>query len=196
MNVEYAKAKGRGLVLYKTLAGLAGLAVLVVSGIAPSMPVNAATPLNTSVLPLSLAMDAATETIHACEAKGFRVAVAIVDADGVIKLQLRGDGSPIHSQGFSFRKAYTVMSMGPMMGADTNGALIKLISGFAPGLPAVATSGTPNLLFLPGSVLVKQNGQAIAAIGVSGAPKSVDDEVCAQAGLDKIRNHLTDTSLN
>ncbi|WCM18539.1 heme-binding protein [Paraburkholderia bryophila] len=193
MNVEYAKAEGRGLVLYKTLAGLA---VLVASGIALSMPVNAATPLNTSVLPLSLAMDAATETIHACEAKGFRVAVAIVDADGVIKLQVRGDGSPIHSQGFSFRKAYTVMSMGPMMGADTNGTLIKLISGFAPALPAIATSGTPNLLFLPGSVLVKQNGQAIAAIGVSGAPKSADDEVCAQAGLDKIRSHLTDASPN
>nr|WKF56564.1 hypothetical protein HUO10_001023 [Paraburkholderia busanensis] len=135
-------------------------------------------------------MEAADETIHACEAKGFRVAVAIVDADGVIKLQIRGDGSPIHSQAFSFRKAYTVMSMGPMMGADTNSALIKLITGFAPGLPAIASSGTSSLLFLPGSVLVKQNGQPIAAIGVSGAPRSADDELCAQAGLDRIKDRV------
>lgn len=150
----------------------------------------------TGALPLSLAMDAATETIRVCEARGFKVAVAIVDPDGVIKVQVRGDGSPIHSQGFSFRKAYTVMSMGPMIGADTNSVLINKITGFSPGLPATASSGTSNLLFLPGSVLVKQNGQAIAAIGVSGAPKSVDDEACAQAGADKIKSRLADLNHN
>jgi uncharacterized protein GlcG (DUF336 family) len=154
------------------------------------------TPSTMDTLPLSLAMDATTETIQVCAAKGFKVAVAVVDPDGIVKVQARGDGSPIHSQEFSFRKAYTIMSMGPMLGEDTNSALINKITGFSPGLPATASSGTSNLLFLPGSVLVKQNGRAIAAIGVSGAPKSADDEVCAQAGADRIKTRLLDTTDN
>jgi uncharacterized protein GlcG (DUF336 family) len=163
---------------------------------AASMSANGEMPSTTGTLPLSLAMAAASETVRVCEAKGFKVAVAVVDPDGVIKVQVRGDGSPIHSQAFSFRKAYTIMSMGPMLGADTNSALIKLITGFAPGLPATASSGPSDLLFLPGSVLLKQDGQAIAAIGVSGAPKSADDEVCAQAGADSIKPRLADGSQN
>lgn len=122
-----------------------------------SISANGQTLSTTGVLPLSLAMDAAAETIRVCEAKGFKVAVAIVDPDGVIKLQVRGDGSPIHSQEFSFRKAYTIMSMGPMIGADTNAALINRITGFSPGLPATASSGTSKLLFLPGSVLDRKS---------------------------------------
>ncbi|MFM0159599.1 MULTISPECIES: GlcG/HbpS family heme-binding protein [Paraburkholderia] len=191
MTIECDSAMRRSL-LVKIVARL----VLCGSGVVLSMSASGQIPSTTGALPLSLAMDAATETIRVCEAKGFRVNVAIVDPDGVIKLQARGDGSPIHSQGFSFRKAYTIMSMGPMIGADTNSALIKMITGFSPGLPATASSGTSNLLFLPGSVLVKQNGQAIAAIGVSGAPKSADDEVCAQAGVDKIKSRLIDTTQN
>ncbi|MFM0206130.1 heme-binding protein [Paraburkholderia sediminicola] len=191
MTIEHDGATRRSL-QYKIVASL----VLFGSGVVLSMSASGQIPLTAGALPLSLAMDAATETIRVCEAKGFRVAVAIVDPDGVIKLQARGDGSPIHSQGFSFRKAYTIMSMGPMIGADTNSALIKTISGFSSGLPATASSGTSNLLFLPGSVLVKQNGQAIASIGVSGAPKSADDEVCAQAGVDKIKSRLVDSTQN
>ena len=186
MKIECDSAMRRSL-LVKIVTRL----VLCGSGVVLSMSASGQIPSTTGTL-----MDAATETIRVCEAKGFRVNVAIVDPDGVIKLQARGDGSPIHSQGFSFRKAYTIMSMGPMIGADTNSALIKMITGFSPGLPATASSGTSNLLFLPGSVLVKQNGQAIAAIGVSGAPKSADDEVCAQAGVDKIKSRLIDTTQN
>jgi uncharacterized protein GlcG (DUF336 family) len=185
MKIDHDSATRCGL-LYKMVAGL----TLFGAGVVLSISASGQTSSPTGALPLSLAMDAATETIRVCEARGFKVAVAIVDPDGVIKIQARGDGSPIHSQGFSFRKAYTIMSMGPMIGADTNSALIKMITGFSPSLPATASSGTSSLLFLPGSVLVKQNGQAIAAIGVSGAPKSIDDEACAQAGADKIKSRL------
>lgn len=182
--------------LLNTVVTLATKLALLGTCAALSISASGQIPSAGGALPLSLAMDAATETIQVCEARGFKVAVAIVDPDGVIKVQARGDGSPIHSQGFSFRKAYTIMSMGPMIGADTNSALINKITGFSPGLPATASSGASGLLFLPGSVLVKQNGQAIAAIGVSGAPKSLDDEACAQAGADKIKTRLADVSPN
>jgi uncharacterized protein GlcG (DUF336 family) len=140
-------------------------------------------------LPLALATDAATETISACAAKGYRVAVAIVDLDGVVKLEARGDGSPIHSQRFSFRKAYTIVSMGPMFGVDTGGALVAHLRDFASGLANVQ-SGATDLLFLPGSTLIKSGGVTIGAIGVSGAPLSSEDEACAQAGLAKIQSRL------
>ena len=157
-----------------TLVSLAAATTLSASA-SPQPPVGA--------LPVALALEAATETLRVCEARGLRVAVAVVDPDGVIKVQARGDGSPIHSQDFSWRKAYTVMSMGPMQGVDTSGALVGKVA-------AAATEGTSKLLMLPGAVLVKQNGQAIGAIGVSGAPRSLDDESCAQAGAEKIRASL------
>jgi uncharacterized protein GlcG (DUF336 family) len=140
-------------------------------------------------LSLSLATDAATETINVCAAKGYKVAVAIVDLDGVVKLEARGDGSPIHSQRFSFRKAYTIVSMGPMFSVDTGGALVARLRDFPAGLVNVQ-SGATDLLFLAGSTLIKSSGVTIGAIGVSGAPLSSEDEACAQAGLAKIRSRL------
>jgi uncharacterized protein GlcG (DUF336 family) len=140
-------------------------------------------------LSLSLATDAAMETINVCAAKGYRVAVAIVDLDGIVKLEARGDGSPIHSQRFSFRKAYTIVSMGPVFGVDTGGALVAKLRDFPSGLANVQ-SGATDLLFLPGSALIKTGGVTIGAIGVSGAPLSSEDETCAQAGLAKIRSRL------
>jgi len=140
-------------------------------------------------LEFSLATDAVTESINVCAAKGYRVAVAIVDPDGVAKLEARGDGSPIHSQRFSFRKAYTIVSMGPMFGVDTGGALVAKLRDFPSGLSNVQ-SGATDLLFLAGSALIKSRGVTIGAIGVSGAPFSSEDEACAQAGLAKIRSRL------
>jgi uncharacterized protein GlcG (DUF336 family) len=140
-------------------------------------------------LSLALASDALTETIDACSAKGYKVAVTIVDTDGIVKLEARGDGSPIHSQRFSFRKAYTIVSMGPMFGVDTGGALVAHLRDFPSGLANVQ-AGATDLLFIPGSALIKSAGATIGAIGVSGAPQSTEDEACALAGLAKIRSGL------
>jgi uncharacterized protein GlcG (DUF336 family) len=129
------------------------------------------------------------ETIATCEAKGYKVAVSIVDSDGVIKVQARGDASPIHSQQFSFRKAYTIVSMGPMFGVESSSALIRTISASVQGLARVESGGAP-LLFLPGAVLIKAGKAPIGAIGVSGAPSSIEDEVCAQSGVAKIKGGL------
>ena len=140
-------------------------------------------------LTLPLALEALGETIAVCTAKGYKVAVAIVDLDGVVKLEARGDGSPIHSQRFSFRKAYTIVSMGPMFGADTGSALVAQWRDSPNGL-ANAQAGSTDLLFLAGSTLIKSGGVPIGAIGVSGAPLSTEDESCALAGLAKIQARL------
>jgi uncharacterized protein GlcG (DUF336 family) len=149
-------------------------------------PTQAAEPVPLS---LPLAIDALSETVAACAAKGYRVAVAIVDLDGVVKLEARGDGSPIHSQRFSFRKAYTIASMGAMFGVETGSALVAHLRDFPGGLANVQ-SGSTDLLFLAGSVVIKSGGVPIGAIGVSGAPLSSEDEACALAGLAKIQPRL------
>jgi uncharacterized protein GlcG (DUF336 family) len=63
-------------------------------------------------LPLSLAIEAATEAIRSCEARGYAVSASVVDPSGVMKLQAKGDHSTIHTQDTSFRKADTVVSVG------------------------------------------------------------------------------------
>ena len=56
-------------------------------------------------LPLSLAVEAATEAIRSCEAHGYAVSASVVDTSGVAKVQLKGDHSTVHTQDTSFRKA-------------------------------------------------------------------------------------------
>lgn len=162
------------------------LPIVAAMGIALALPAHAGTAVP---LPLSLSMEAANEAVGACAAKGYKVAVAIADLDGVIKVEARGDGSPIHSQRFSFRKAFTAVSMGPMFGVNSTSALIKTISQFPQGLSNVQ-AGSTDLLFLPGAVLLKSGKDPVGAIGVSGAPSSLEDEACAQAAAGKIQERL------
>jgi uncharacterized protein GlcG (DUF336 family) len=67
-------------------------------------------------LPLNLANEAAIEAVRICEASGYAVSVAVVDASGLVKVQLKGDHSTVHTKDTSFRKAYTLATMGPILG--------------------------------------------------------------------------------
>jgi len=163
-----------------------GLAVPLLFSTAPLAHAGTAPPS----LTLQQSITVANEAIRACGEKGYKVVVTVVDPDGVIKLQARGDGGPVHSLRFSFRKAYTTVSMAPMFGVDTSSGVIGFITSKNPvGLSNIA-AGSPDLLFLPGGVLIMAQGQPAGAIGVSGAPLSAEDEVCAQAGLAKIQSEL------
>jgi uncharacterized protein GlcG (DUF336 family) len=73
-------------------------------------------------LPLDLAIEAATAAIDVCKAKGYPVSAFVVDTSGVIKVHLKGDHSTIHTKDPAFRKAYTVVTMGPIFGFDRTSA--------------------------------------------------------------------------
>ena len=139
------------------------------------------------VLPLGLAVEAATEAVNACERAGHRVSVAVVDASGVVKLFAKGDKSTIHTKDSSFRKAYTVVTMAPIFKFDTTGQFVEKLAK-NPATPALAS--IPDIIILPGGVAVRAQGEIVAAIGVGGAPGGDKDEVCAQAGLAKIIDRL------
>jgi uncharacterized protein GlcG (DUF336 family) len=138
-------------------------------------------------LNLSLAMEAAAESVRVCTAQGWPVSVSIVDAAGNLKLQAKGDYSTIHTKESSFRKAYTVVTLGPIFGFQTTSQFVERLKN-NPSAPALVSLS--NVLPLAGAVAVSIHGEIVAAIGVGGAPGGDKDEACAAAGLAKISDRL------
>jgi len=135
------------------------------------------------VLPLSLATEAAQAALAACEKEGYRVSVAVADRSGLMRILVRGDQAGPHTLDSSSRKAYTSASLG-----RPTGELAKMIAGN----PAVEGLRNMNekILILAGGLPIKAGEEIIGGIGVGGAPGGDKDQVCAQAGLDKIKNRL------
>jgi uncharacterized protein GlcG (DUF336 family) len=136
-------------------------------------------------LPLALALEAATTAIDACKANGWPVTATVVDTDGVVKVHLRGDHATIHTKDSAFRKAYTVVTMGPIFGFDRTSAYAETVSKNPAGASSALFS-LPNIIALPGGVAIKRGNEIVAGLGVGGSPGGDRDEACAQAGVDKI----------
>jgi uncharacterized protein GlcG (DUF336 family) len=138
-------------------------------------------------LPLTLALDAATEAVRVCAEHGYRVTATVVDMDGVPQVAIRGDGATIHTAESSFEKAYAVVTLGPIFDFDTSGQFFELTktSPYAPRL-----STMHNVMALPGAVAFKSKKAIVGALGVGGAPGGDKDEMCAQAGVAKVAGQL------
>jgi uncharacterized protein GlcG (DUF336 family) len=139
-------------------------------------------------LPLSLAVEAATEAIRSCEGQGYAVSASVVDTSGVVKVQFKGDHSTVHTQDTSFRKAYTLVTFGPIFNLDKTSQLAELAKN--PAGPGAALTSIPNVLALPGGAAIKRNNEIVAALGVGGAPGGAKDEACAEAGVAKIHDRV------
>ena len=143
---------------------------------------------NGYALPLSLAMEAAAEAVRACESNGYAVSAAVVDVSGVVKIQAKGDHSTIHTRDSSFRKAYTVVTLGPIFHFDASSTFAELAAKNPAG-PAILS--LPDILPLAGGVAIKVGDEIVAALGVGGAPGGDKDEACARAGVAKIQERVT-----
>ena len=112
----------------------------------------------------------------------------IESTSGVVKVQLKGDHSTVHTQDTSFRKAYTLVTFGPIFNLDTNSQIAELAKN--PAGPGPALTSIPNILALAGGVAIKRNNEIVAALGVGGAPGGAKDEACAEAGVAKIHDRV------
>jgi uncharacterized protein GlcG (DUF336 family) len=139
------------------------------------------------VVPLSLALEAASESVRVCALHGYFVTATVVDMDGIPQVAIRGDGATIHTSESSYDKAYTVVTLGPIFHFDTSGEFSNLTKT-SPYAPRLATMR--NVMALPGAVAFKSKNAIVAALGVGGAPGGDKDEVCAQAGVAKIADRL------
>ena len=143
--------------------------------------------LSVKDLPMALAMEAAAEAVAACEKNNYRVTVTVLDRAGQTRVVLKGDKATPHTLDSSRGKAYTVITLGPIFKMDTSGEIATRVreNPAAAGLSAI-----PGLAFLTGGVAIKSADEIIAALGVGGAPGGNLDEVCAKAGIDKIKDRL------
>jgi uncharacterized protein GlcG (DUF336 family) len=138
-------------------------------------------------LPLALALKAAAKAIATCASTGYPVSAVVVDTSGVIKLEAKGDHSTIATTTSAFRKAYTVVTFGPIFKFEAS-SVFAALAAKNPAGPALGT--LPDIALLPGAVAIKVGDEIVAALGVGGSPGGDKDEACAQAGVTSIKDDL------
>jgi uncharacterized protein GlcG (DUF336 family) len=166
-----------------TAAALCATGILLGS----SLPIFAQDVLTTHRLSAALAGEAVAEAVAACAKQGYKVTATIVDTDGVPQAMLRGDGASMTTLGAARDKAYTALMLGAARDEDTSGAIAQRM-GATPSAGGLAK--LPHIVLLQGAIRIKVGSEAIAAIGVGGAPGGDLDEACARAGVDKISGRL------
>jgi uncharacterized protein GlcG (DUF336 family) len=164
-----------------------GILAFLAAGMVLPTPATAQVAQSGYTLPLKLAIEAAAEAVRFCEASGYNITATVVDASGVVKLQAKGDHSTIHTKDSSFRKAYTIVTMGPIFKLDTTGSFAELVAK-SPSGPALRS--LPDILPLAGGVAIKRGEEIVGALGVGGAPGGEKDEACAEAGVAMIRDQV------
>jgi uncharacterized protein GlcG (DUF336 family) len=136
MNINGYIAVQEIHVMTKTFPAMITLAAIV-SATTANAPADAQVARSGYSLPLNLAMEAAAEAVRTCEASGYNVTATVVDSSGVVKLLAKGDHSTIHTKASSFRKAYTVVTMGPIFKFDATSRFDEIVAalgvGGAPG---------------------------------------------------------------
>jgi uncharacterized protein GlcG (DUF336 family) len=130
-------------------------------------------------LSMDIAMKMAKAGIDACRKQGLNVAVTVVDRGGHPQVVLRDTLSMDLTLTISRQKAYTAMSF--------NSATSQLEGRF-PG--AYSVPKIDGLIIAAGGLPITGGGSIIGGIGVSGAPSGVQDEKCAQAGIDAVKFEL------
>jgi uncharacterized protein GlcG (DUF336 family) len=133
---------------------------------------------------LALAIEAARAAVDSCAAAGYRIGVTVVDSVGEARAMLTADGADGSHVFVAMRKALTAVTF-RMPSSKANEQV--------PKDKALLARVTPNMFVEGGAVPIMVGAQLIGAIGASGAGGTVigqQDEICAMAGLNKIRHKL------
>jgi uncharacterized protein GlcG (DUF336 family) len=169
--------------------GLKGvtLALAFVAGAVPTGVLSQGM-VNRPQLSAALANELVGNTVAICAKQGYKVWAVVVNLDGVRQALLRGDGAPMHSQDNAYYKAYSAASIT----LGRNEGSTKEVADRMAKAPASTVPFTqlPNVTYGQGGVTIKAGGQAIGAIGVSGAPGGQFDEACAREALAKIQDRI------
>ena len=159
--------------IIKYLAGAAVAALL-------ATPANAQGVLTQKNVSLELARTIADAALAKCRTMGFKIAVSVVDRDGLPVLMMYEEGAGLNTREGSDRKAYTAA------------AFHAPSADFAKRMhDRPETAGSiqyTRVLALGGGLPIKVGNDTIGAVGVSGTPGQ--DDVCSQAGIDKVADQL------
>jgi uncharacterized protein GlcG (DUF336 family) len=128
------------------------------------------------------ALRAAQAALAKCRGDGFQVTVAVVDRAGVTQVVLRDRFAGPHTVRMAVDKAWTAVSF------RTGTSEIARATG--PGSPQSGIRHRPRVAAVGGGLMIEGAGALLGGIGVSGAPRGDQDEVCARAGIAAIQESL------
>ncbi|HSN21261.1 MAG TPA: heme-binding protein [Usitatibacter sp.] len=128
------------------------------------------------------ALKAAQAALASCRGSGYQVTVAVVDREGLLRVQLRDRFAGPHTLELSANKAWTA--------ASTRTATSEVEKITRPGQPLAGLRNAPRIAAVAGGIPIEAGGSFLGGIGVSGAPGSEADEACAKAGLKAISDDL------
>jgi uncharacterized protein GlcG (DUF336 family) len=114
------------------------------------------------------------------EAASGPVSVVVVDAHGEVVASVRMDGAALDTELNARRKAYTA--------ARSDATTTRELAAKARASPTELASFDPYFSFFLGGVAAFQDGRRVGAVGVSGLPGEVDEQLAVAAvraaGLD------------
>jgi uncharacterized protein GlcG (DUF336 family) len=158
----------------RLLAFLALLALVAPAGAQATFGVRVLTP--------ETALKAAQAALKKCRDSGFQAAVAVVDRMGVVQVLLRDRFAGPHTPDMASAKAYTAASF------RTN--TTDLAEATQPGRPQSGIRHRPGVAAVGGGLVIEAGGSLLGGIGVSGAPGGKEDDLCAAAGIEAIREDI------
>jgi uncharacterized protein GlcG (DUF336 family) len=129
---------------------------------------------------LGLAQAIANAAIEKCRTMHYPISVTVVDREGLALVMLHDDGAGLSTQEGSDRKAYTARAFG-----QPSADFVKRLRDRP---DTVGSRHYTRVLALAGGLPIKVGTEIVGAVGVSGTPGQ--DDVCAQAGIDKVAEQL------
>jgi uncharacterized protein GlcG (DUF336 family) len=133
--------------------------------------------LTEKVMSVASALTIAQAAYDSCHQAGYHVSVHVVGREGLVLVALRGDGSSPHTFENSMRKAYTAYTFG----VPSKDILQRLKDN-----PAFSVVHLQGVIAGQGGLPIKIGETVVGAVGVSGDGTGENDEVCSQAGIDKL----------
>lgn len=159
---------------------LAGWVCILAAGPAVAAQAPATDVLLVRQMGPGLARDIVDAAVANCRDKGYQVTAVVVDRDGIVQALLRDVYASRFTLQIAEQKANaTILSGLPSAQFRANRGDIRAEMNHVDGV-----------LMLEGGVPIEAAGSLLGAVGVSGAPGGDQDALCAQAGVDAVRERL------
>jgi uncharacterized protein GlcG (DUF336 family) len=135
------------------------------------------------ILAPDTALKAAQAALGECRKRGWQVSVTVSDPAGLALVTLRDRYAGWHTLEAATGKARTAASW-----REATSTLAARLA--RPDAPERAIVNVPGVVMVGGGMPIEAAGQQVGAIGVSGAPGGDNDDICARAGIEAIREDL------
>ena len=133
-------------------------------------------PQSSYVMDLTIANQLAINVMQACIGTAKPAAVVVLDQGGNVMTSQRHEAVGVHNLIAAQRKAFTAYS--------SKVTTLQFMRNAQNNVNSQNLTSLPELLLLGGGVPVMYNNQLLGAVGVAGAGGSIQDDQCAQQGIE------------